>query len=971
MPDVNATSKQQNGAHGSCGYCLCGSFSRLRALFRSPDYARERENFERTVAFLASVPLFKKQLPKAELPKVARDLTVLTWQPRAKLATQFEIGGCFHLIQSGEALVVAKNDAGEEHVLATLYAGDYFGAHSLTESRPNPATIIAKGPEPLVTLMMSAAVFKSSGLKAKLRFPKRSALYFDVPTETSGPEKRASKSPQEEAFIREAVGRNVNLRALLEGRADALEQIAKVAHKREVSKDAVVAKSGHLGQEFFIISQGSIDVVVNKDGSDGQKSAETALARLTMAERLRRKQDFLTGLYKPIPGLELLRYKMSRSTLVNDPRSPSSGTGSPLSPGQSLSKSANFVGNMALRRLYAASGLQPGRRQAAVSECQEHPGECRMLAFDVGDRVICLGCSDSGEGLKGTVVGVGTSHQEVEIDDSASIRHFDAAMLRPALEEVAARLQPGDSFGELSLIYNTLREATFQASEDSVVYVVSRRDFKVLFNRKGTRFEEYRALLDEVPALTPLVQAERWELACNAVGIFTFEPGERVLRQGVVREAKLWYVIQSGSCVIMTESTAADGKVVEDTLVVLNRGGHFGERSLLRGDAAPEVTCAAGPNGMTCLAFSGEIIRGLLESIFRNGIEEDFLPSVTSDVGEYAKRKARNAMRSGVPDAAPLQGNMDLGQFEEVCVLGHGGFATVFLMEEPTTRSRFALKRLSKGHVESLNAVRQVCWERDLLSMVDSPFIVHLHKTFKDDEYVYLLLEAALGGNLYQLLRAHPEVLIEVDPPGSAVCFYVACITSGVEHLHDRRIVYRDLKPENVMLDLRGYAKLCDMGFARFVLGKTNTMAGTPEYMAPEMIDFPHSHDTSVDWWALGVLTFELMAGQPPWEDEGVDDQYERLLAIRRSQERGDMRFPYSCPSLARSFILQLLKKLPARLGATGGASAVKEHAWFRRTNIDWEALQEGKLASPFLPKWVDPEPGRRRREGDDEWLCG
>lgn len=148
-----------------------------------------------------------------------------------------------------------------------------------------------------------------------------------------------------------------------------------------------------------------------------------------------------------------------------------------------------------------------------------------------------------------------------------------------------------------------------------------------------------------------------------------------------------------------------------------------------------------------------------------------------------------------------------------------------------------------------------------MLMLVDSPFVIRLVSSYKDAEFIYILLEAALGGSLYQLMTQKPEVFCDDQPRGSSTAFFVGCIIAALEHMHDRRIVYRDLKPENVMLDERGYGKLCDMGFARFVINKTNTLAGTPEYMAPEVIDFPHAHDTNCDWWSLGVLTFELNAG--------------------------------------------------------------------------------------------------------------
>ncbi|CAE7279934.1 for, partial [Symbiodinium pilosum] len=174
---------------------------------------------------------------------------------------------------------------------------------------------------------------------------------------------------------------------------------------------------------------------------------------------------------------------------------------------------------------------------------------------------------------------------------------------------------------------------------------------------------------------------------------------------------------------------------------------------------------------------------------------------------EYELAKLGRMRRQRVQTEEVQMPNLD-----KVCHLGRGGFADVYLMEEQDTGKRYALKCISKGHVEKLDAVRQVCWEREMLMVVDSPFVIRLVRTHKDDEFLYILLEAALGGTLYQLMRQKPEVFCDDQPKGSSSAFYVACIMAALEHLHDRRIVYRDLKPENVMLDERGYAKLCDMG---------------------------------------------------------------------------------------------------------------------------------------------------------------
>eukprot|EP00435_Cladocopium_sp_Y103_P002759 s2240_g1.t1 len=494
--------------------------------------------------------------------------------------------------------------------------------------------------------------------------------------------------------------------------------------------------------------------------------------------------------------------------------------------------------------------------------------------------------------------------------------------------------------------------------------------------------QDYCTLLDEVPVLWPLLQAERWELACNALGLFTFRPGERIITQGIQRKAALWYIIFSGSCVVSVEQKGADGKDMIQQLSQLRRPGHFGERSLLRGGdcAVPEVSVYAGSEGMVCLAFEGQAIRVLLETLIHDGAfgdgAEALLPNVQNlsstetmaakIIDQWREYEVAKADRRGRALSAVEERDIPRSRLQKVCLLGSGGFAKVFLMEDKETTKRYALKCISKGHVEKHDAVRQVCWEREMLMLVDSPFVLRL-----DAEFIYILLEAALGGSLYQLMTQRPEVFCDDQPRGSSTAFFaglpVGCIIAALEHMHDRRIVYRDLKPENVMLDERGYGKLCDMGFARFVINKTNTLAGTPEYMAPEVIDFPHAHDTNCDWWSLGVLTFELNAGHTPWDDEGLADLFGtgspgdpgdppglrrwKLLAIRRSQDRlekGEPRYPFSCPLIVRNFISKLLQKLPRRLGARRGAREIREHIFFQKLGFDFQALKAQTLQPPI-----------------------
>jgi len=260
---------------------------------------------------------------------------------------------------------------------------------------------------------------------------------------------------------------------------------------------------------------------------------------------------------------------------------------------------------------------------------------------------------------------------------------------------------------------------------------------------------------------------------------------------------------------------------------------------------------------------------------------------------------------------------------------------------------------MSKGYVVQAKVSKQIRAERDIFSMVDSPFIVDFYRSYQDNQYVYMLMEFASGGHLWGLMAENWSVLRSDNPRGSSTMFYIACMTEAFEHLHQRHIVYRDLKPENILLDSQGYAKLCDLGFARFVLNKTNTLVGTPEYMAPEMIDAPHDHDFRVDWWSLGVLTFELMTGQPPWDDQEAGDTMGQILTIRKCQEGGipDVGRMLGNSILIKDFIKKLLVvDETRRMGSKRGGAEVREHPWFAYQGFDFSALEARTLRSPWSP---------------------
>ena len=178
-----------------------------------------------------------------------------------------------------------------------------------------------------------------------------------------------------------------------------------------------------------------------------------------------------------------------------------------------------------------------------------------------------------------------------------------------------------------------------------------------------------------------------------------------------------------------------------------------------------------------------------------------------------------------------------------------------------------------------LKQVDHVKTEKKILEELNHPFIVNLFGAFQDDKNLYLLLEYVIGGEFFSHLRKAGRF------PNDTAKFYAAQITLVFEHLHSMMILYRDLKPENLLLDSDGNCKVTDFGFAKKVEYRTWTLCGTPEYLAPEII-LSKGHGKAVDWWASGILMYEMLAGYPPFYDEDPLGIYQKVREIAMPRAR-------------------------------------------------------------------------------------
>jgi len=299
--------------------------------------------------------------------------------------------------------------------------------------------------------------------------------------------------------------------------------------------------------------------------------------------------------------------------------------------------------------------------------------------------------------------------------------------------------------------------------------------------------------------------------------------------------------------------------------------------------------------------------------------------------------------------AAHLKGliegrRLTIDDFDLRATVGMGTFGRVRVakISGSSDRTPLALKIMKKSEVIRLRQVEHVKAETAILSTIEHPFIVNLISTFQDEKRLFLLLEFINGGELFSHLRTEGRL---PDPE----CRIIASqIVLAFAYLHGKDIIYRDLKPENLLIDSEGFIKVTDFGFAKVVEDRTWTLCGTPEYLAPEIIQ-SKGHGKAVDWWALGVLIFEMLAGYPPFYDEAAFGIYQKVLA-------GKVEYPRHFDNQATHLVKRLLTQDRARrLGCLkNGVEDIQKHRWFRAT--DWDAVEERKVTPAYVPKVRAPD---------------
>ena len=309
------------------------------------------------------------------------------------------------------------------------------------------------------------------------------------------------------------------------------------------------------------------------------------------------------------------------------------------------------------------------------------------------------------------------------------------------------------------------------------------------------------------------------------------------------------------------------------------------------------------------------------------------------DKNENKEMEASPSGDSSSPNKEDIK--LSYNDFEPIKLLGTGSFGRVLLVRFKSKDTLYAMKILSKNQIKIKHQEEHTKTERDLMVKINNPFIVNIKFAFQDESKLYIVSDFMQGGDMFYHLHSQKKF------EESRAKFYAIELILGLEYLHKNSMIYRDLKPENILMDSKGHLKISDFGLSKILDSpddKAYTLCGTPQYLAPEILN-NKGYDKTVDWWSLGCFLYEMLTGFLPF-------YIPKGNRINPKVFEEPLRFPPDVNPVAINLISQLITVNPKkRLGyGEEDAKKIKDHEFFK--GVEWEKYLNKEIEPPFLPEF-------------------
>ncbi|ETP38272.1 AGC/PKG protein kinase [Phytophthora nicotianae P10297] len=724
---------------------------------------------------------------------------------------------------------------------------------------------------------------------------KREVVYskgLDMTRDVLPKRQSESKTPECAAMLKKA------LQCVLftDSSDEEMDRLLFLMKRIKVEAEQNVIKQGDLGDQFYVVHSGSLEVIVNTAVLGYLKPGDH-FGELALIYDAPRAATVRAATNSILWTLDRDEFRMMQARSSSD----------------SLVKRAKW-----LRQVEILASLS--ERQLALLA-----GVLNAVIYSDGEMIIKQG--DVGD----TFFIVEEGNVSCQMEGPRGFKNSDAMRTELAI------LGPGDYFGEMALLSDMPRNASIYAKGSVKCLSLGRQEFDSILGPLTDVLDRNSRIriLRTIPAFATKSQ-EALEYAVSQLEIKAYQDSQCIFRQGDIAVA--FYIVKSGCVKLIKKRQDGNNNLVTEE-VLLKANDTFGGEVFEQADTYTCTVISAGRSQCQRLKVS---------SLARSGSRQ-FTQRV--NMGEHGRMKSCT---------------LALDDIQVAGVLGEGSFGKVVMVHalvDGAEEQPMALKIMAKSHIIESDQQVQVMREKQVLMTIPKhPFIVDLYATYQDANNLYMLMELVQGGELFTLL--HNEEFIEtVDE--SSVRFYSANALLGLQHMHRYDYAYRDLKPENLLISREGYLKFVDFGFAKKipftvinsdgneeVHSRTFTLCGTLEYLAPEFV-LNTGHDIAVDYWALGILIYEMLVGYTPFgTGDGDTTQLFRNIAMIRTGANS-VDFPFhlqeNCPH-ACDLVRRLLQGDPTKRIGVGinGDQELRQHPWFSR--IEWDKLYSMSLEPPYLP---------------------